>query len=75
MQSKGKQHAIPINTVSTNSRCYKWMQLQRCILRAQQSQINQCLQTLSHAEYSDCINQSNKSYDEYSLERKEVIDK
>ena len=42
---------------------------------AQQAQINQCLQTMSHAKYSDCINQSNKSYDEYSLERKEVIDK
>jgi len=41
---------------------------------AQQSQITQCLQTMSHAEYSDCINQSNKSYDEYSLEREEVIE-
>ncbi len=42
---------------------------------AQQSQITQCLQTMSHAEYNDCMKQSNKSYDEYSLERKEVIDK
>ena len=39
---------------------------------AKQYEVNQCLQTTSNAEYDDCIKRTEKTFNEYNVERDAV---
>ena len=39
---------------------------------AKQYEVNRCLQTTSNAEYDDCIKRTEKTFNEYNVERDAV---
>ena len=62
------QHLLTLLTIVIISGCSS----SNAYYGAKQYQINQCLQTMPQSEYNDCIQQADKSYEEYKQERKEI---